>query len=194
VAGFEQAATLQPEWRAAPRRLTAGVSGVDDASMTRAILPSAAVVLLLALSALALGACRSRGNACVYGDRTVYQDGPCDIYERGPPRPDENENTAVEQLSLAGMYWQMKAAGEQQREVEAGFRADLERSRQALGGKRDPEFERLELERINELWRDRMRAAQARNEALQAELNRRCNGASLNPTEQFCGQSGRPLQ
>jgi hypothetical protein len=155
--------------------------------MKSTLLGIIALVLLLPW----LASCKPRGNECVYGDRTVYQDGPCDIYEHGPPRPDENEDTPVTELSLAGMYWQMKYAGDREREAEAGFRADLERSRQALGGKRDPEFERLELERINDLWHAQLQAARARSEALHAELDRRCNGASLNPDEQFCGQSGR---
>jgi hypothetical protein len=157
--------------------------------MTRIALVTVPLVVLLAVALSALAACKPRGNACVYGDRTVYQAGPCDIYERGPPRPDENENTPVRELSLAGMYWQMRAAGQREREVFEDYRADLQRIRQ--GGKRDPAFEQLEIARVEALWHDRIQAARDRQEALRAELNRRCNGASLNPDEQFCGQSGR---
>lgn len=150
---------------------------------------------------LALGVWTTEVGAEVYkcqaGGRTTYQDTPCDgaagrqvVTTPGASRSAANPAASARAVQpagdLAGVYRQIMAATEDERRLDAQYQRELQALRARAANMSVVDADR-EARALNARQQQRMHAARANQDALKAELQRRCpNGAALNEHSQRC--------
>jgi hypothetical protein len=149
---------------------------------------AALAACLLAVLLAGLAACRPHADPC-----TDAGNGYVDCHDSGVLHTEaERARLPVQDLTLIDLYWEIRASGERQRDVEGEYRRALEWKSQHLAGA-DAARKQQEVERLQAEWGPRLSAARARGDALGAEMHRRCpGGASLNPTTQSCSMKRPP--